>query len=301
MGITRLLAKTNSPITITSDYSTADAAIVFVGVNKESENEDRQSMALPASPVDQPALVSNVLAKVKKTIVVYTGGSASIAGSWSSAPVVIIAFYPGRNQSQALAEILFGDVNPSGHLCVTFPKDSTDLPSYQLVNDIQLTYPSADSAHGYFYFEKTGKTPLFWFGHGLSYTSFTYMGAAVSGPTTVSSGERFDVKVFVKNSGLRAGSDVVQLYVKPIGSTIPRRVKDLRGFSRISLDAGEIKATTITLGARDFSIYDVNTTTKTGQWKVIPGTYELLAGSTSDPSELIAGNGKCAQTMVTIQ
>jgi beta-glucosidase len=183
---------------------------------------------------------------------------------------------------------------------VTFPKTVNDLPGYELV-DAQLSYPSADTAHGYFYFEKIGKTPLFWFGHGLSYTSFAYGGIAVRGPSTVSAGERFDVKVFIKNTGLRSGSDVVQLYVKPVNSTIPRRVKDLRGFSRVSLAAGETQTVTFTLGPRDFSIYDVNMTAKSGQWKVVPGSYELIAGSTSNPAELVNGNGKCVTTSIVIQ
>jgi beta-glucosidase len=302
-GITRYLTKTGSPITLITDAANiagADVAIVFVGVDKEQEGNDRPAMTLPTSPVDQPALVTSVMAKVKKTIVVYTGGSASTEGSWSSAPGVVVAFYPGRNQAQALAEMLFGDVNPSGHLCVTFPKTPGDLPAYD-ATDQQLYYTSADSAHGYFYFEKTKKTPLFWFGHGLSYTSFTYQGINVMGPTTVSKGERFDVRVYVSNSGLRAGSDVVQLYVKPVNSSVPRRVKDLRGFSRVTITPGETQTVTFTLGARDFSIYDANPTTKTGGWKVVPGTYELIAASTSNPAELINGNGQCASTSITIQ
>jgi beta-glucosidase len=300
-GITRYLTThSSSKITLVSDYNGADAAIVFVGIDKEQENTDRPKDLGMALPADQLTLVSTVMGKVKRTIVVYTGGSASVAGSWSEAPGIVIAFYPGRNQAQAIAEILFGDVNPSGHLCVTFPKTANDLPGYELV-DAQLTYPSADTAHGYFYFEKTGKTPLFWFGHGLSYASFAYGGIAVRGPSTVSAGERFDVKVYVSNTGLRSGSDVVQLYVKPVNSTIPRRVKDLRGFSRVSLAAGETQTVTFTLGARDFSIYDVNMTTKSGQWKVVPGTYELIAGSTSNPAELVNGNGKCVTTSIVIQ
>jgi beta-glucosidase len=200
-----------------------------------------------------------------------------------------------------MAEIFFGEVNPSGHLCVTFPKTESDLPTFDLA-DFHLFYTTADTAHGYFYFEKTGKTPLFWFGHGLSYTSFAYLGVVVCGASSaVSSGERFDVKVFVQNTGLRSGSDVVQLYVKPVNSTIPRRVKDLRGFSRVSLEPDQTKAVTFTLGPRDFSIYDANASTKTGQWKVMPGAYELIAGSTSNPLELVNGNGKCAVTTITIQ
>jgi beta-glucosidase len=199
-----------------------------------------------------------------------------------------------------MAEVLFGAVNPSGHLNVTFPGTVNDLPSYELT-DFQLTYPSADTAHGYFYFEKTGKTPLFWFGHGLSYTTFAYNSLQIIGGSTVSSGERVDVVASVSNTGQRAGDEVVQLYVRPVGSSVARRVKDLRGFCRVSIAAGETKNVKFTLGPRDFSVYTVNTSAKTGQWTIVPGNYDILVGSTSNPLELVAGNGKCVTASLTIQ
>jgi beta-glucosidase len=298
-GLTTYLK--GSSVTITTDYTNANAAIVFVGVDKETEGSDRSSMELPSSSVDQNALVTSVMAKVSKTIVVYTGGSASTAGSWSTAPGVVIAFYPGRNQAQALAEILFGDVNPSGHLSVTFPKKTSDLPGFDLSNATYY-YSSADSAHGYFYFEKTNKTPLFWFGHGLSYTTFKFNSMSVVGGPTISSGERVDVHVSVSNTGSIAGDEVIQLYVKPTStSSVSRRVKDLRGFCRVSLAAGETKTVSMTLVPRDFSIYAVDSVNKTGKWTVMPGTYDLIAGSTSNPDELVNGTGKCVISTLTIE
>jgi beta-glucosidase len=253
-------------------------------------------------PADQLSLVSTILTSKQKTIVVYTGGSASVAGSWSDAPAVVIAFYPGRWQGQVIAEALFGDVNPSGHLNVTFPQTYTDLPSFDLDVNKNISLASADTAHGYFRFEKTGKKPLFWFGHGLSYTTFRYNNIVVRGSSTISSTDRVDIEVAVHNTGLRAGDDVVQLYVKPTGTAATaRRVKDLRGFSRISLTQNESKIVTFTLGPRDFSTYDVNTAAKTGQWKVVPGTYEIIVGSTSNPEELAAGNGASLSATVTVQ
>ncbi|MBN1127945.1 MAG: glycoside hydrolase family 3 C-terminal domain-containing protein [Chitinispirillaceae bacterium] len=285
-------------VTVTTDYASADVAVVVVGVPSESEDMDRTSMQLPA---DQLNLVATVMAAKSKTIVVYTGGSASIAGSWSDAPAVLIAFYPGRWQGQAIAEVLFGDVNPSGHLNVTFPQTFSDLPSFDLDANKNLTLRSADTAHGYFFYEKTGKKPLFWFGHGLSYTTFHYNNMTVRGPSIISSNDRVDIEVAVKNTGTRSGGEVVQLYVKPIGSSVARRIKDLRGFSRISLEPNEHKIVTFTLGPRDFSIYDVNIAAKTGQWRVIPGTYEIIISSTSNPEELVNGNGKCLRSSITIQ
>jgi beta-glucosidase len=298
-GIKNLVAG-NPSISVVTDYNSADVAVVCVGANSETEDSDRPSMMLPSSPIDQNGFVSQVMSKVKKTIVVYTGGSASVAGAWSNAPAVIIAFYPGRWQGKALAEVLFGDVNPSGHLGVTFPSTASDLPAYELDN-YEIKCTSADTGYGYFYFEKTGKKPLFWFGHGLSYTTFKFNHIAVSAPT-ISAGERVDVKVEIKNTGTLAGDQIVQLYVKPPTSgAIPRRVKDLRGFARVSLDKNESKVVTLTLGPRDFSIYDVNATTKTGAWKIIPGAYQILVGSTSDPVELASGNGKSLSTTITVQ
>ena len=304
-GITKLLtAYPNVSVVLNpANYTGVDAAVVCVGVDAESEGMDRPSYSLPSiSGVDQNALVSSVMGQVPKTIVVYTGGSASCAGAWSTAPGVLIAFYPGRSQGQALAEVLFGDVNPSGHLNVTFPGTINDLPPY---GGLTVTLLSADSAHGYFYFDKTSNThtPLFWFGHGLSYTTFTYNTIWVVGSSTITAGDRIDVNVDLTNSGARAGDEVVQLYVKPntVNATFHRRVKDLRGFQRISLGAGEEKLVTFTLGPRDFSVYDADSTTKTGQWRILTGSYDLIAGSTSNPVELVNGNGKCVTTTITVQ
>jgi beta-glucosidase len=302
-GIRNLLAGYPN-VTVVTDYTAAgvSAAIVCVGADNESEGADRPNYTLPSiSGIDQNALVSSVRARVPRTIVVYGGGSASCAGAWSNAPGIIVAFYGGRSQGQAVAEALFGDINPSGHLNVTFPNTTNDLPSSYGAQE--LTLLSVDSAHGYFYFEKTGKTPLFWFGHGLSYTTFNYGSMWVYGPSTISAGDRIDVNIGVTNSGTRAGDEVVQLYVKPndVNATFPRRVKDLRAFRRISLGPGETKMVTLTLGPRDFSVYDADPVSKTGSWRVLPGSYTLIAGSTSNPLELVSGNGRCVTTSITVQ
>ncbi|MBN1308093.1 MAG: glycoside hydrolase family 3 C-terminal domain-containing protein [Chitinispirillaceae bacterium] len=299
-GISALVAS-NPGITVTEDYTSADVAVVCVGVDKESEDLDRVSMVLPNNPVNQNGLVAAVMAKVNKTIVVYTGGSASSEGSWSQAPGILIAYYPGRSQGQAIAEVLFGDINPAGHLPVTFPRQVTDLPKYDQDN-FTLKYASVDSAHGYFFYEKTEKTPLFWFGHGLSYTTFRYDGIRLlEGVASIASGDRIDVFVSVTNSGDRAGDEVVQLYVKPIDAgSMPRRVKDLRGFARITLEAGETREVPFTLGPRDFSVYSADPSTKSGRWEVVPGVYEIIAGSTSDPAVLAGTNGEGVSVSLTV-
>ncbi|MBN1578087.1 MAG: glycoside hydrolase family 3 C-terminal domain-containing protein [Chitinispirillaceae bacterium] len=292
-------AAQHTTITITEDYNDADIAVVCVGVDKESEDYDRPSMILPSNPINQNELVGSVMAKVKQTVVVYTGGSASVAGKWSDAPAIIVAFYPGREQGTAMAEAIFGDINPGGHLNVTFPKTVSDLPVYDQT-DHELTLASSDSAHGYFYFEKTGKTPLFWFGHGLSYTSFTFDNIRLVGSSAIAAGDRIDVVVTVTNTGDIAGDEVVQLYVKPKSGSIPRRVKDLRGFTRVTLAAKQTKEVPFTLGPRDFSVYTPDKATKTGKWEVVPGEYELIAGSTSDPAVLTGKDETSAIIALTV-
>ena len=292
------IAALHPNITVTTDYNTADVAIVCIGVDIESEDLNRASMELPKDP-DQNALAAAVMAQVPRTIVVYTGGSASTYGSWAEAPAILVAFYPGRSQGQAIAETIFGDFNPGGHLCVTFPKTPSDLPAYEQI-DGELKLASADTAHGYFYYEKTGRTPLFWFGHGLSYTTFRYDGITCVGSSSITSGDRIDVRVTISNTGTLAGDEVVQLYVKPKSGTIPRRVKDLRGFTRITLAPNETKTATFILGPRDFSVYAADPATKTGSWVVVPGEYEIIAGSTSDPLKLAGTDGASAITTITV-
>jgi beta-glucosidase len=295
----RAYAAAHPNITITEDYNGADVAVVCVGVDKESEDYDRPSMVLPASPINQNELVGSVASKVKKTIVVYTGGSASTAGKWSDVPAIIVAFYPGREQGTAMAEAIFGEFNPGGHLCVTFPKTISDLPSYDQI-DQELTLTSADSAHGYFYFEKTGKKPLFWFGHGLSYTTFKFESIRTVGAASISSGDRIDVIVSLTNTGDISGDQVVQLYVKPKAGSLPRRIKDLRGFSRVTLAAKQTREVPFTLGPRDFSVYTPDKATKTGKWEVVPGTYDIIAGPSSNPDVLTGQDGLSVITTITV-
>lgn len=293
------IAAANSTVTITDNIDGADIAIVCVGIDMEQEDRDRPSMLLPATVTDQEALVENVMVKVPKTVVVYTGGSASSAGKWSEAPAIVVAFYPGRPQGQAVAEAIFGEFNPGGHLSVTFPASPTDLPSYEQVS-LELHLTSVDTAHGYFFYEKTGKTPLFWFGHGLSYTTFSYDNIRLAGVASMTAGDRIDVIVSLTNTGTRTGDDVVQLYVKPPDGSIPRRVKDLRGFSRVTLEPGETKDVPFILGPRDFSVYVPDVASQTGKWEVIPGEYEIIAGSTSDPAMLTGDGGTSVKTTITI-
>jgi len=311
-GIQTILAA-HPNVTLVSDYHSADVAVVVIGTvsgvnGGESESADRPNLLLPAN---QLALVASVMSVVPKTVVVYTGGSPSDTGSWSHAPAIVIELYGGRWQGQALAEVLFGITNPSGHLSLTWPMSENDLPNFTLnTTSLEDTLKTVDTAHGYFYYEQTGKTPNFWFGHGLSYTTFALNSIGTMGPSTIVAGDRIDFSVNISNTGTRSGDAVVQLYVKPISlvKPIPHRVKDLRSFQRVTLAPGQSSNLSFTLGPRDFSTfypadsaeYALDATQGTGQWQVNPGLYEVIAGFTSNPAELVNGNGQCVETQVNV-
>jgi beta-glucosidase len=217
------------------------------------------------------------------TIVVFTGGSACIAGTWSTAPGVVIALYPGQEQGYAMADVLFGDHNPSGKLPITFPQDENQVPNFRLVN-YNLAYPAADTAHGYFRANKMGYQPLFAFGHGLSYTTFEYSNLAIY-PETITAGDRVTVQVDVTNSGSVAGEEVAQLYLsQPSGQGVPVRVQDLRGFRKVALAPQETKTVQYTLTFNDMAYFDDNGTTMLGDgsWQVLPGTYGVRVGTSSE-------------------
>jgi beta-glucosidase len=284
-GITTLLAAVGAGAsTITTDLNAADYILVFVGVSGEAEGSDRPNLAVQAA--DGETAVSSALAATNganKTIVVFTGGSAASAGAWSTAPAILIAFYPGQEQGNSIADVLFGNVNPSGKLPVTFPQDASQLPNFTLVGSI-LTYPRSDTAHGYFRIDKTGATPLFWFGHGLSYTTFSYTGLQVY-PSQIKAGDIVRVRVTVTNTGSIAGKEVVQLYLSmpSTNASLPVRVQDLRGFKKVSLNGGANTTVDFVLTQEEMRVFNPNGAdfNGAGSWTVLPGTYGVRVGASS--------------------
>jgi beta-glucosidase len=268
-------SKVASNVTITTNWQTANWVIVVVGINDLGEAFDRTNLDLPNGPTcncSQNALVAQVLAaKPNNTIVVYTGGSFTIGGSWSSAPAVVVALYPGQEQGNALADVLFGDYNPGGRLSVTFPADASQVPAWPTT-----TVEPAGEGRGYFYYDKHNLTPLFPFGHGLSYTTYAYTNLRIS-PTSVTAGQTVTVMVDVQNTGTRAGEEVVQLYVHDQVASVDRRVKDLRGFQRVALTAGQTKTLTFTLTSSDLAFWNDTT----GSWLAEPGAFDVLIGASS--------------------
>ena len=244
----------------------ADVAIVYVGTTNaiEAEGRDRTSLGLPGR---QEELVMAVLAANPKTVVVLmNAGPLTIPWIKDSAPAVLEAWWNGVEGGNALADVLFGDVNPGGRLPHTVYASEGQVPP-------QDEY---DVTKGFSYMYLNGK-PLFAFGHGLSYTQFRYSGLQVS-PKQIPTDGKVSVSVEVENTGVREGDEVVQLYVHDVQCSVKRPSKELRGFERVRLRPGEKRTVTFTLPGEKLAFYDV----KTHGFVVEPGTFDVWVGSSSD-------------------
>ncbi|PYO30181.1 MAG: glycosyl hydrolase [Gemmatimonadetes bacterium] len=231
----------------------ADAVVLFLGLTARMEGEemplqiegfrggDRTRIDLPAS---QQRLLERVCAVGKPTVLVLLNGSA-LAVNWAQEHVLAIveAWYPGQAAGSAIADVLFGDYNPGGRLPVTFYRSVDDLPSFD-------DYHMAGRTYRFF-----GGSPLYPFGHGLSYTTFAYKNLRTSAPTLRSDGA-ITVRVDVTNTGARTGDEVVQLYVQHLGSAVERPNKDLRGYRRITLNAGETRTVELSLRASSLAYWN---------------------------------------------
>ena len=255
----------------------SDAALVFVGTSDEWESEgyDRADMELPG---DQVELVKKVAAANKNTIVVLNTGAPVAMGQWiDQVPSVVEAWFPGQECGNAIADILFGDVNPSGKLPTTFPKRLEDNPAY-------INYPGENGKVlygegifvGYRYYDKKKIEPLFPFGHGLSYTSFEYSDLEI-GSTEYEAEDSIEITVDVKNTGKQEGKEVVQLYVRDVESSLVRPEKELKAFKKVALRPGETKTVHFTLGKDALSFYDP----QQKQWIAEAGEFEIMIGSSS--------------------
>ncbi|MCB2209583.1 glycoside hydrolase family 3 C-terminal domain-containing protein [bacterium] len=257
----------------------SDAAIIVAGLSDlyESEGGDRPNMDLPGR---QEELIRAVAAVNPNTVVVVNAGSP-VAMSWiDDVKAVLLSYYPGQEGGHALADILFGDVNPSGKLTVSFPKQLADNPAY-------INYPGWKDVHygegifvGYRYYDSKEIETLFPFGHGLSYTDFEY--EVLDMPVKVRPGETFKVSVTLKNTGEVAGKEVVQLYIKDVESTLIRPEKELKGFTKVALEPGQSQKVTFTLDQRALSYYDPHQ----HDWVTEEGVFEVLVGSSSQDIRL---------------
>lgn len=257
----------------------ADAAIVVAGLTFADEGEgqqaanrvgDRATLDLSAN---HQQLILDVASQNPRTIVVLEGGSAILVeGFVDHVAAILMAWYPGMEGGNALAEVLFGDVNPSGKLDVTVPRSADQLPL--LVNDkneVEYGY-----YHGYRYVDKNDLDPRYPFGFGLSYTSFAFRNLRLAAPTVAPSG-RVRATVDVENTGSVAGEEVVQLYLGYEGSRVDRPVRELKAFRRVTLVPGETKSVSLEFPATDLAFWDATAT----EFVVEPIDYVAECGASS--------------------
>jgi beta-glucosidase len=268
--------------TLVSNIGLADYIVVACGPHGEGESMDRDDMLVYKDEEFVKGVLNNSSKKPSaKTIVLYTGGSASLPGSWSTADAILICFGPGEEQGYSIADVLFGDVCPGGKLNVTFPKTASQVMNFTSSAN-KLQYNKSYEAHGYFKVDYMNQEPLFAFGHGLSYTTFEYSNLQVY-PATIKKGDRVYVSVNVANTGTVKGDEVVQLYLSLPSGTIPVRKQDLRGFNRITLDPGTSQKVTFTLDPEDMSYFKVGAAEfdGTGTWDILTGEYKVRVGTSS--------------------
>jgi beta-glucosidase len=239
----------------------------------DAEDADKPDMSMPFG---QDELIRAVLKANPKTVVVLIGGGAIDMTQWvNDSPAILQAWYPGMEGGNALAEIIFGKINPSGKLPMSFPKTLQDAPSEKLgmvgKDPLQLYYTD-DIYVGYRYFDTYKVDPQFAFGHGLSYTSFEYSNLKIQAGKNSAT-----VSFTIKNTGKIAGAEVAQLYVHQRESELPRPEKELKGFQKLMLQPGQQKTVTITLDREAFQYYN----DAKNEWVLEPGKFDILVGGSS--------------------
>jgi beta-glucosidase len=270
-------------IVVVAAYYFADLARSTSG--EEGEWKDRASLALPARDLANIAAATALKAShpgMKLFVVVKSGGAVVVKDWIGGVDALVMSWYAGMKEGQALAEILLGDANPSGKVCQSFPAQESDLPAFR--NDTQgdVAY---DYYHGYRWLDRKGIAPAYPFGFGLSYTTFSYANLALASATIPADGT-LTATVDVTNSGPVAGSEVVELYVgypnTAVADAWGRPVKELKAFARVAdLVPGETRKVTLTVKASDLAYWDI----ASKAWKVERAVHQLLVGPSSDASD----------------
>jgi beta-glucosidase len=257
----------------------ADAVVLSVGFGPgtESEGYDRTYQL----PFGQEELIRAVTAANPHTVVVLTAGGSVDAQDWiDRTPALLQTWYGGQQAGNALTKILFGEVDPSGKLPISWEKKIGDNPTYKDYYELPGTRDIKYSEGvflGYRYYETSAVKPLFPFGFGLSYTTFAFSNLSVS-PKAASSTGPIDVAFDVKNTGSVAGAEVAQIYVGDPSAMVKRPKMELKGFSRVMLQPGEVRHVTATLDKRSLAYWD----TTTHAWKVDPGKFVVYVGDSSE-------------------
>ncbi len=265
----------------------ADVVIFIGGLNKsnyqDSEGHDRNQYELPYG---QNELIEALVAVNPRLVYVNISGNA-VAMPWiNKVPAVVQGWFLGSEAGNAIASVLFGEANPSGKLPFTWYANlnqcgahatgsypGTWRDGHQIIDEEY----KEDIFVGYRWTDKQKEKPLFAFGHGLSYTTFE-IGKAVADKKTMTADEKISFTVKVKNTGSRAGAEVVQLYINDIKSSLPRPVKELKTFQKVYLQPGESKDVTLTIDKSALSFYD----DRVGEWVAEPGEFKALIGNASD-------------------
>ncbi|MHA2037564.1 MAG: beta-glucosidase [Promethearchaeota archaeon] len=280
--------KCKGKVEIIKSSSEAEITVLFVGLRHQEgmdrEGEDKSSFFLPE---DQISLITKTVKENPNTIVVLTGGSPVSMINWiDKVPAVIQAWYGGMEAGNAIANILFGDVNPSGKLPITFPKALSDSPAHVS----EGTYPGDENLNvfyeegifvGYRHFDTKEIKPLFPFGHGLSYTKFTYENLKLS-KEKLTEDEKLIITLEITNSGDVFGAEIIQLYIRDLQSSVERPLKELKGFRKIGLQSGEKSTVSFEIIKEDLSFFDETI----GNWVAEMGEFEVLIGSSSKDIKL---------------
>ena len=280
----------------------ADAVVVAAGFTAETEREGAdRSFSLPWG---QDQLINTVAEANPHTIVSLIGGGGMDTRPWlSKVPALLDAYYPGQEGGTAIAEVLFGRRNPEGKLPVSFDRSWEENPSAQYyypisgadtsLHVVENDKPPVDYVIGhvkygdklmvgYRYWTTTGKHPLFPFGFGLSYTTFSF--ANLQAPATAVSGSSVPVSFDVTNTGSMAGAEVAQLYISDPSAKVSRPERELKGFEKVRLAPGETKHITLNLDSRAFSYWDE----AAGKWTIDPGKFVIRVGDSSESTPLSA-------------
>ncbi|WP_037289711.1 beta-glucosidase family protein [Saccharibacillus sacchari] len=261
----------------------SDVVVLYAGLPDayESEGYDRTHLRLP----DNQLKLIEELSKAQPNLVVVLSNGSPVEMPWlGGVKGLLEAYLGGQALGGAIADILFGNVSPSGKLAETFPVRIEDTPAYLSFPGVGDRVEYREGIYvGYRYYDKKAIQPLFPFGFGLSYTTFAYSELKLSASQT-SADAGLEVSVQVKNTGSVAAKEIVQLYVRDVESTVDRPQQELKGFEKVELEPGESKTVSLTLDRRAFAYYDV----QTGGWRVESGMFEVGVGSSSRDIALTA-------------
>lgn len=297
-----------TPLVVPPEIASYDAVVMCQGIDNEYDGEgldlafkfEDQGLAGLAKaiilPEFQDELIRNVIRENPKTIVVLHGTGNFDIQSWiNQVPGLLHAWYPGENGGQALAEILFGDINPSGKLPITMEKHLADNPTtanYPTTTDALSIVYTEGVFMGYRGYEKNHIQPQYPFGYGLSYTKFRYSDLSIT-PSELSNDRSIEVRFRITNIGQRAGAETAQLYVGEENPKVPRPIKELKGFQKVYLQPGESKEVTIQLNQRSLAFYNV----QARAWEADPGVYTISVGASSQDIRL---NGKLVNPSLSL-